>query len=66
MGAAMFAATAAGVYEKVEDAMNAMGSGFDKVYHPDQSNTSLYDKRYKKYLGLGKYIEQHQTDDKIK
>jgi len=66
IGAAMFAATAAGVYEKVEDAMNAMGSGFDKVYHPNQSNTCLYDKRYKKYLGLGKYIEHHQIDDKIK
>jgi len=30
-GAAMFAATAAGIYDKVEDAMNAMGQGFEKT-----------------------------------
>ena len=35
LGAAMFAATAAGIYNKVEDAMNAMGQGFDKEYIPD-------------------------------
>ena len=29
LGAAMFAATAAGIYPKVEDAMKAMGQGFD-------------------------------------
>ena len=34
LGAAMFAATAAGIYPKVEDAMAAMGSGFDAEYTP--------------------------------
>jgi L-ribulokinase len=29
-GAAMFAATAAGLYPRVEDAMGAMGRGFDR------------------------------------
>ena len=38
LGAAMFAATAAGIYDKVEDAMNAMGQGFDAEYYPDQEN----------------------------
>ena len=38
-GAAMFAATAAGIYDKVEDAMKAMGQGFDAVYHPDETKT---------------------------
>src|ERR1700744_654192 len=37
LGAAMFAATAAGIYPKVEDAMQAMGGGFDKEYFPDKS-----------------------------
>lgn len=58
LGAAMFAATAAGIYTNVEAAMAAMGGGFDKEYFPDQSKASLYQKRYQRYLELGKYIEQ--------
>jgi L-ribulokinase len=57
LGAAMFAATAAGIYKKVEDAMNAMGQGFDATYHPDPSKTTLYARRYKKYKNLGGYLE---------
>jgi L-ribulokinase len=57
LGAAMFAATAAGIYPKVEDAMEAMGGGFDKEYFPDASMAALYQKRYERYLMLGKYIE---------
>jgi L-ribulokinase len=34
IGAAMFAATAAGLYSNVEDAMEAMGQGFDITYEP--------------------------------
>jgi L-ribulokinase len=57
LGAAMFAATAAGIYTKVEDAMNAMGQGFDANYTPDKTKTSLYLQRYKKYKALGGFIE---------
>jgi L-ribulokinase len=57
LGAAMFAATAAGVYNKVEDAMQAMGSGFDAEYFPIQANVEVYAKRYKKYLTLADKIE---------
>jgi len=57
LGAAMFAATAAGIYEKAEDAMNAMGQGFDTTYYPDKSKTALYNLRYKKYNSLGGFIE---------
>jgi len=57
-GAAMFAATAAGIYDKVEDAMKAMGRGFDKEYFPNKEKVSIYQKRYQKYLELGKFIEQ--------
>jgi L-ribulokinase len=55
-GAAMFAATVAGIYEKVEDAMEAMGQGFDKTYQPDPSKTELYQKRYQRYKELGAFI----------
>jgi L-ribulokinase len=58
LGAAMFAATAAGIYNKVEDAMAAMGSGFDKTYNPNKKRVSFYKKRYKKYKKLGAFLEK--------
>ena len=58
LGAAMFAATAAGIYNKVEDAMNAMGQGFDTEYHPNPDNVSIHAKRYKRYQELGLFIQQ--------
>ena len=57
LGAAMFAATAAGIYDKVEDAMIAMGQGFDAAYFPDQHKVDIYKKRYARYQTLGKFIE---------
>ena len=56
-GAAMFAATAAGIYNKVEDAMHAMGQGFDAEYQPNKKNIEIYNKLYEKYKALGKFIE---------
>ena len=58
MGAAMFAATAAGVYDKVEDAMAAMGQGFDAEYYPNKATVDIYAKRFEKYKILGHYIEK--------
>jgi L-ribulokinase len=58
LGAAMFAATAAGLYNRVEDAMHAMGQGFDAEYHPDPSRTAIYEKRFEAYQRLGKFVEQ--------
>jgi L-ribulokinase len=60
MGAAMFAATVAGVYEKVEDAMSSMGQGFDAEYYPDQKNVEYYSKRYQQYKKLGTFIEENK------
>jgi L-ribulokinase len=58
LGAAMFAATVGGVYEKVGDAIEAMGSGFDASYAPNKNRADvLYDKLYKKYLRFGEFIE---------
>ncbi len=56
LGAAMFAASAAGIYDKVENAMEAMGQGFDKTYIPSETNSYAYSKRYEKYKRLGKFI----------
>lgn len=57
LGAAMFAATAAGIYDSVEEAQEAMGSGFDKEYHPNSSKTAIYDKLYAKYTEFGQFVE---------
>ncbi|MDB5275417.1 MAG: L-ribulokinase [Ferruginibacter sp.] len=59
LGAAMFAATAAGIYSKVEEAMIAMGQGFDTEYFPDKTKVEIYKKRFAKYQQLGKFIESN-------
>jgi L-ribulokinase len=58
LGAAMFAATAAGVYTRIEDAIKAMNSGFAKEYLPNKENTEIYQTLYDKYLRLGKFTEK--------
>ena len=57
LGAAMFAATAAGVYTKVEDAIANMNSGFSKEYKPNPDNVKAYAELYNKYQELGKFTE---------
>ena len=57
LGAAMFAATAAGIYPRVEDAMQAMGQGFDAEYLPDAGKARIYALRYRKYSELGGFLE---------
>ena len=58
LGAAMFAATAAGVYPRVEDAIEAMNSGFSKEYQPDAARHEAYQHLYDKYVRLGRFTEQ--------
>ena len=58
-GAAMFAATIAGIYPTVQDAMKAMGQGFDAEYHPISENVAYYAKRMKKYEAFGAFIEEN-------
>ncbi|MGC4231697.1 MAG: ribulokinase [Niabella sp.] len=57
-GAAMFAATVAGLYPNVNEAMKAMGQGFDAEYHPISENVAYYAKRMKQYEAFGKFIEE--------
>lgn len=60
LGASMFAATAAGIYPTVEDAMKAMGSGFETTYFPDEKRVSAYEKRYARYKMLGAFLENQR------
>ncbi|KPM48706.1 ribulokinase [Jiulongibacter sediminis] len=57
LGAAMCAATASGVFEKMEDAQKAMGAGFNKEYQPNAEKHKVYLKLYDKYQKFGGFIE---------
>jgi L-ribulokinase len=57
-GAAMFAATVARIYNNVEEAISAMGQGFEKEYYPDRYKAEIYEKRYLKYQKLGEFTEE--------
>ena len=61
LGAAMFAATAAGLYPRVEDAQRAMSPGTDAVYRPDPERARRYDRLYQDYLALGSFVENELT-----
>lgn len=65
LGAAMFAATAAGIYQKAEHAMQAMGQGFDIEYHPRAECAPLYDKRYLRYRQLAALVEEMNSHSKV-
>jgi len=57
LGAAMFAATAAGLYHQVEEAQAAMSAGTESVYRPDPDQAKRYDRLYNEYLALGSFVE---------
>ncbi len=57
LGAAMCAATVAGVYGSIEDAKNHMGNGFEKEYKPRPENAKKYKALYDRYSALGGFVE---------
>jgi L-ribulokinase len=64
LGAAMFASVAAGIYPTIEAAQKAMGSGFEKEYHPRSENAGKYQKLYNEYSILGEFVEK-QTQKEL-
>jgi L-ribulokinase len=64
LGAAMFASVAAGIYPTIEAAQKAMGSGFEKEYHPRSENAEKYQKLYNEYSILGEFVEK-QTQKEL-
>ena len=58
LGAAIFAATAAGLYKDIESAQAVMASKIEKTYHPDPKRADAYDRIYKKYNALGAFVEK--------
>ncbi|WP_330941664.1 ribulokinase [Bacteroides sp. MSB163] len=57
LGAAMFAAVAAGVYQDIMEAMKYMGADIEVEYKPDTERARVYEILYKKYLELAKNAE---------
>ena len=58
LGAAMFAAVSAGIYNDVETAQQAMSSGFEHEYQPNPENAEKYQNLYEKYSRMGAFIEK--------
>lgn len=57
LGAAMFAAVAAGVYSTIEDAQTYMTPTFKKTYQPNPDTTTIYSDSYYRYCELAKTVE---------
>lgn len=64
LGAAMFGATAAGIFPKVEEAVEAMGSGFETTYEPNPEMVNHYRKKYKSYRSLAQTVEERIANKK--
>lgn len=59
LGAAIFAAVAAGVYSSTQAAQKAMASPISNIYHPELKNHQFHEKRYGAYRELGHHIESY-------
>jgi L-ribulokinase len=57
LGAAIFAAAAAGLYPSVYEAQARMASDFSETYEPNREKAEVYDRLYEKYLLLGRFME---------
>ncbi len=57
LGAAIFGAVAAEIYNSVEEAQKYMVSKTEAVYYPDRNNVPVYNKLYERYSKLGRMLE---------
>ena len=58
LGGAMFAAVAAQLHPSIEEAMQRMSSGLDRVYQPIPEQIAIYDNIYKRYQRHAKMLEK--------
>ena len=59
LGAAMFAAIAAGVYSDINEAVKCMGSDIEVEYGPNEKYSLVYETLYRKYIELAGFIESY-------
>jgi len=58
IGAAIFAATAAGLYSSVKEAQSKLCAGTERVHKPNPANSKIYDKLYAQYLTMGAFADE--------
>jgi L-ribulokinase len=58
LGAAIYAAVAADIYDNVIDASKVMGSDFEAEYFPQSSSVKTYADKIESYKILGAFVEQ--------
>lgn len=58
IGAAIFAATAAGLYKDVFEAQEVLSAGIERVHMPSKDMKEIYDTLYEKYTKLGQFEEE--------
>jgi L-ribulokinase len=63
LGAAMFAALAAGIHGTAEEAQRCMGAGFEHVYRPNPKASAAYEQLYRRYRAYGALVEHVGKDD---
>ena len=57
LGAAIYAAVAAGIYSNVIEASKKMGSDYEAEYHPQPEAVNEYEKLMSSYESLGQFME---------
>ncbi len=57
LGAAIYAAVAAGVYSNVVEASKVMGSDFEAEYFPQANQVKIYEDFMEDYKALGEFVE---------
>ncbi len=57
LGAAIYAATAAGLYPTVLEASQNMASSFEAEYYPQAGQVAVFEKLMEKYEALGAFVE---------
>lgn len=59
LGAGIFAAVAAGIYDTIEEGIEKMATGYSRTYYPDEERAKKYQVLYEKYLKLGEDLTPH-------
>ena len=58
LGAAMFAAVAAGLYPDIPTAQKSLCAPVDRIYNPNAREVKIYEELYQRYKTLGAFMEE--------
>jgi len=66
LGAAIYAAVAAGLYPSVEEASKKLASSYEAEYYPQAEEARLFVKYMEKYEKLCAFVEEHTSNTRLK